>query len=303
MSRLLYADLPPAYKEHLRDACRTAPPKRPASRVLFYLDTAMFLASLLYVLVLALSQVNPPLAWARALIEAMRFPLAVVYTADVALRVVVLGPCLRGAPAGSSAKGGCRDVLLAALSWAPDVLIVVVGWLEYAPSVVASGSSAGRLGGLRILRLLGPLGRIPALSMRPLYLTIAGSLVGLLEVLSLFALAQFSFGLVAVQLWRGLLQGVCGYVDPVSGALLIPGLDEALPQYLSATTCALGAAAYPGDSSGAVQALGDACAPIVIASGALVQQTCVAGDTGSETYANIYSSMLMGLTISTVRWG
>ncbi|PNH09896.1 Sodium channel protein type 5 subunit alpha [Tetrabaena socialis] len=106
----------------------------------------------------------------------------------------------------------------AASSWnVLDLVVVVMGFVNiFAPS---------NLTGIRTIRALRPLRAVNKVKgMKVLVTTMLGSLPMLLDVFVLCAFAYFMFGIVAVQLFAGVLQLRCGAPD-VSSAHITTGAD------------------------------------------------------------------------------
>jgi hypothetical protein len=114
-------------------------------------------------------------------------------------------------------------------------------------------------------------------------------------VLLLGMMALFAFGMVGVQLWRGVMAGTCGYVDPGSGRWLWD------PQ---GTLCALPCSEFAG---ACVATFGDACPalPVPINNGtsvAVLPTSCRRyqnPDLGFTSFDNILWAMLTAYTVWT----
>lgn len=249
------------------------------------LPCATAAATLGYGLLLGLSTSDPPAGGSAAVYSALELPFAVFYTLELALRVLLLA-FQRG-----SHRAGAWAPLAAQLL--PHLCIVAVGWLEVTPGL--QESYASRLTALRLARLLGPLGAIDALALRPLYRTLAICAADLASISGLYALAVLLFASVALQLFRGLLQGACTYSD--GGASGLVSRWSLVPQPC-ALTCP--------DSMSCSVPVGTACAsPVMVplASGpALVAPVCTPGsspDWGFTNFDNIGAAALTAFVLPT----
>jgi hypothetical protein len=142
-----------------------------------------------------------------------------------------------------------------------DVGIIILGFASLDPTVRQFGS-------LRLLRLVRWLSAsFPGMAVitRAVY----RALPGVASVLLLSFLIYIVWGLVAVQLWSGLLQGNCFYVDPVTGVSIMDpaGAYCGLPCSAFANTCTpswgdeCGSTLALNSSSGAIVSVPMICSP------------------------------------------
>ena len=91
-----------------------------------------------------------------------------------------------------------------------DFIVVVSGIFSLIFLAFGVSSSTGPLSGLRSFRLLRPLKAVSVLTeMRVLMKSILQSLPRLLNMLLLFMMFLFAMGIIAVQLWKGVLRNRC----------------------------------------------------------------------------------------------
>jgi hypothetical protein len=90
-ARLAYHALAEHHKAHLR-RCASLPSRKQPWRALALqaAEACMVLDTLLYMVVLALAQVQPPIAAAQQLRDSLRVPLAVLYTVELGARAALL---------------------------------------------------------------------------------------------------------------------------------------------------------------------------------------------------------------------
>lgn len=297
-----FGELDAAYRAHLVRALGIASQAesssggiaiRLARKMAPTMDFIVIVSTICYLILLSFSTAPSATDTATSVYSALRAPFALVYTIDLLVRLIARGPF-------SSPRRG-RAMAYYALELVPDIFIVAASWLEFMPR--EAHPYASRLTGVRALRLLEPISRVDFLSLREVLATIyisAGDLAGVAGMLAIF---QFLFGCVATQLWRGVLQGQCAFIDPSIGQPIIPGAGASMfalghpierwfkrPQPC-ALTCDRPYACSP--ATGAVcNAL---VAPFSNASVGLVQQYCARGDApdfGQTHYDNIFPSML-----------
>lgn len=174
----------------------------------------------------------------RVLYGTASLPFAALFTADLLLQALAQGVwgrasyvqlderlvALARAPCARGARGRCAGVLtsvslsdsvFARLNFLADAVIVAVGWMEVG---LPCTSLASRLAPLRVFRLMRNLARAwRSRGMTEVVNTILSSLVRLCTVFLLLFLGLFSFSVLGVQLWRGLLRGQCGWEDAAAG--------------------------------------------------------------------------------------
>ena len=247
------------------------------------LSMAAAAATAAFTLLLGMSTADPPLGASAQWYSALAIPFALFYTLELALRLLLL----------AHQRHVRRAPVQAALRQLPHLLIVIAGWLEVAPAL--QRSYASRLTAVRLLRLLQPLGALDVLALRPFFRTLAMCVNDLLSVAGLYGMATLLFSSVALQLWRGLLQGACTYTDAgVSGRLS--------PWSLALRPCAL--PSCPPEQSCSVAA-GGACAPLMVplaAGPALTPTTCTPGnspDFGATNFDNIGAAALVAFVLPT----
>jgi hypothetical protein len=98
-----------------------------------------------------------------------------------------------------------------------DLIIAILGILQLHASSLSLPFIAN-ITAVRTLRLLRPLRLIMSLDGARIILdAIKTSLRGFIDVFLLVLLSCFAFALVAVELWRGNMNGHCGYSDTISG--------------------------------------------------------------------------------------
>lgn len=210
------------------------------------------------------------------IIEAISLAATCVFTVDVLVKVAALG---------LSGKG---SFFMNPMNWV-DLIIVVLGFACLDPSVRQFGS-------LRILRLVHWMIHFPGMAV----VIRAGfrALPGVLGVLLLSLLIYVVWGLVAVQLWSGLLHDNCFYDDPASG--------QSLPDPNGAF-CALPCSAFP---STCTPSWGDTCPSAIITDSSqavsTVAMTCKPGIAPSYDQAHVdnvwYATLFAYVLVTTEGW-
>lgn len=109
---------------------------------------------------------------------------------------------------GEGVRGGKAGYFADGWNWL-DFFIVVTGYLVFIPEL-------SNIRALRTFRVLRPLKSVSAVpSMRVMVSSMLVALPALGNVVLLAAFTLLLFGIVAVQLWTGLLRGGCHYEDPL----------------------------------------------------------------------------------------
>jgi len=138
----------------------------------------------------------PPTAYFNALLERSSTAFSVIFSVEMLLKVAALG-----------LWGGQQAYLSDRWNWL-DAAVVVLSWMSLSPRVQNVSS-------LRLLRLLRSLNAFAGF--RVVLHAILHSVSALMPVLMLALLFIVVFALVGLQLWSGVLSGVCGYTEPGSG--------------------------------------------------------------------------------------
>ena len=234
-----------------------------------FLDTVVGLATIVYISLLTYLPTgsnadSTPLA--RGLLVAAPY-LASLYSLDMLIRVIALGVC---GPFGYE-----RSELVAI-----DVVVVTAGWLAF---VLPPSNFFARLTALRLLRIVPLVPRVlPLKTIRLIFSALSNSASSLFYTFVLLVISNFTWSLVALFLWRGTLQGQCGWTDAggfqqlqtaqLGGAFLSStagaGLSSPNPANGSLfwssvpTTCPLNCDPYP--DGGCILSYGVACGSAVV---------------------------------------
>lgn len=139
---------------------------------------------------------EPPTAFYNALLERSSVVFCALFTAELVTKVAALG-----------LWGGQQAYLSDRWNWL-DAAVVALSWMSLSPRVQNVSS-------LRLLRLLRTLNAFTGF--RVVLHAILHSVSALMPVLMLALLFIVVFALVGLQLWAGVLSGVCGYSDPGTG--------------------------------------------------------------------------------------
>eukprot|EP01138_Halocafeteria_seosinensis_P014026 gb/GECG01014323.1/.p1 GENE.gb/GECG01014323.1/~~gb/GECG01014323.1/.p1 ORF type:complete len:1981 (+),score=157.66 gb/GECG01014323.1/:1-5943(+) len=129
-----------------------------------------------------------------------------------------------------------------------DFVVVVSGYLAILPSV-------GNLSSLRILRVLRPLRALQAApGLRTVVSSMFAALPGLCNILYFIGFTFFFFGIVANQLYQGVLRGRCFYEHPET--------HEAIP--LTDEICGLSCQQFEADGAECTPNSGDSCGEYIV---------------------------------------
>ena len=139
-----------------------------------------------------------------------------LFTAEAVVQIVALGPV------------GPASYLADPWRWL-DLIVVGVGW-------IATSSNYRRVSSVRMLRALRGLTFVPAT--RHIVNTVVVALPALTNVMALAATCVVAFALLSMQLWRGVMGGACGAVDPLTGDVVWP---------TTLVQCSLPCSAFPDD--------------------------------------------------------
>ena len=150
---------------------------------------------------------------------------AALYTVEAFVKLVAFGP-------GMTGNGYFANLW----NWL-DFFLVGVAWFQFIGGATGFGQQVSNLRVLRIMRLFELVEHhVPAVR---IILSAVWQALPNLGVVSLLVLgADYIFAMIGVYLWRGSLQGNCGYYDPAStwafGARLSAACSlETTPNHLS----------------------------------------------------------------------
>ena len=200
-----------------------------------------------------LDYVDPPSGIRNQIVKAAEGPFQYLYTAEMVIKLVAFGGF------------GPNSYIADRWNWL-DGGVVLIGWLGYVPGV-------SNVTALRIFRLLRPVRKMNSLpGMRIILKSIINALPGLTDVAMLVLMAMFMYGMIGVELWNGVMQGQCAYVDywanptfdpfdtdpsspNATGPLVFPTATGFLQNVMY---CSLPCSAFEGDCTATY---GDDCPP------------------------------------------